>query len=231
MRIKDKQTRILYQEAVMNDEYVIKKFRRRKIVTIQFLVDILQCSVVTIRRRLKEWHAYTSINKNGAYYTLPEIPRFNQHGLWNYKSVLFSKHGTLKETVITLIKRSPIGLSAPEIRDLVGLSENSSHLSQMRTHSAIRREKYQNSYIYFSADPEIFNKQKLRFEECLRDKETVPTDAQAVALLVHFIQNPTMSSQELSEHLSKKGTYLAPSAVEHFLSHHDLLKKTADTEQ
>ena len=55
----------------MNENRVLEKFRRQKIITIGQLVEWLKCSVITARRRLKKWQSYTSINNNGRYYTLP----------------------------------------------------------------------------------------------------------------------------------------------------------------
>ena len=103
----------------MNENRVLEKFRRQKIITIGQLVKWLKCSVITARRRLKKWQVYTSINNNGRYYTLPQIPVFNENGLWRYRKVLFSKHGNLKQTIVALITESEKGLSAVEIAELV----------------------------------------------------------------------------------------------------------------
>ena len=61
---------------------VTRAFKRQKVVTIVQLSNWLSCSIVTARRRLKAWHAYTSYNRNGRYYTLPEIAQFDDIGLW-----------------------------------------------------------------------------------------------------------------------------------------------------
>ena len=74
----------------MDEKHVYQRFRRQKIITIDQLVKLLTSSVITARRRLKKWQTYTSINKNGRYYTLPQIPVFDENGLWWYQTVLFS---------------------------------------------------------------------------------------------------------------------------------------------
>jgi len=42
------------------DEHAIKTFTLRKVLTIAELARLLVCSIITVRRRLKEWRAYTS---------------------------------------------------------------------------------------------------------------------------------------------------------------------------
>ena len=139
----------------MDETRVLEKFRRQKVITIEQLVELLKCSVITARRRLKKWQTYTSINKNGRYYTLPQIPVFDRNGLWRYQTILFSKHGNLKQTIVSLITDSPKGLSASEIAGLLDIAANSSFLSQFKSAAGVKREKYQGRYIYLSDRPEI----------------------------------------------------------------------------
>ena len=61
---------------------VMRWFKKQKVVTVVQLASWLSCSVVTARRRLKILSAYTSYNRNGRYYTLPEIAQFDDIGLW-----------------------------------------------------------------------------------------------------------------------------------------------------
>ena len=145
----------------MNEKTILRKFRRLKIVTIEELVGLLQCSAITARRRLKNWQTYTSVNKNGRYYTLPQIPVFDENGLWKYQQVLFSKHGNLTKTIVELIRTSQKGLSAVEIAG-IDLTPNSSFLSRIKKVPGVRREKHQGRFVYLSERPEIYSRQKHR---------------------------------------------------------------------
>ena len=98
--------------GAMDENTIFTTFDQKKIMTIENLTEMMRCSTITTRRWLKKWNSYTSINKNGRYYTLPHIPEFNEDGLWKYKTVLFSKSGNLKQTIVWLIRQSPIGLNA-----------------------------------------------------------------------------------------------------------------------
>jgi len=43
---------------------------------------------------------------NGRYYTLPQVPVFDENGLWKFQTVLFLNHGNLKQTIVALITDS-----------------------------------------------------------------------------------------------------------------------------
>jgi len=211
----------------MDEKSVLEIFRRQKIITIDKLVNLLKCSVITARRRLKKWRTYTSINKNGRYYTLPQIPAFDQNGLWMFQTVLFSKHGNLKQTIVALINSSKKGLSTAEIGQLVDLSPNSSLLSQFKNVAGVKREKHQGRFIYLSDRSQVYTRQKQR----LATTVDFPTDAQAVLILVQLIKHPGIGIEQLAKRVSEQGQSVAPAAVRTFLQWHDLLKKTSDTKR
>ena len=214
----------------MNENHVLEKFRRQKIITIGQLVKWLQCSVITARRRLKKWQTYTSINNNGRYYTLPQIPVFDENGLWKYHTVLFSKNGNLKQTIVTLITESEKGLSAVEIAKFVELVPNSSFLSRIKSVAGIKREKHQGRFIYLSDRPEIYSRQK----QTRASRQTAtgfPSDSEAVELLVQLIKHPEIGIEQLAAWVSKPGKQVAPAMIRRFLRFHDLLKKTSATGQ
>ncbi|MFC1857641.1 DeoR family transcriptional regulator [Thermodesulfobacteriota bacterium] len=211
----------------MDDNQVLERFRRQKIVTIEQLVNWLKCSVMTVRRRLKKWRGFTSINQNGRYYTLPQTPVFDQNGLWRYQRVLFSKHGNLKQTIVTLITDSAKGLSAVEIARLVDLAPNSSFISRIKEVSGVKREKHQGRFVYFSEQPKIYSLQKYALASG-RQAADVPTDQEAVMILVELIKHPGIVIEQLAARVSKQGQWIEPATVRAFLESHDLIKKTAD---
>ena len=107
---------------VLLDEQALGSFVLKKVLTVTDLTEILQCSLITVRRRLKEWDACTSYNNNGRYYTLPSIATFNRDGIWSYRDIYFSKYGTLKNTVTALAVRSKNGLNHAELQQIIGLN-------------------------------------------------------------------------------------------------------------
>lgn len=214
----------------MNENHVLEKFRRQKIITIGQLVEWLKCSVITARRRLKKWQSYTSINNNGRYYTLPQIPVFDESGLWKYRKVLFSKHGNLKQTIVALITGSDKGLSAVEIAEFVDLVPNSSFLSRFRSVPDVRREKHQGRFIYLADHPETYNRQ-MQTRATGQTAVGFPSDAEAVQILVHLTKHPDIGIEQLSAKVSKPDKPVGPAMIRRFLRFHDLLKKTSATER
>lgn len=214
----------------MDEQPVLNKFRQLKIITIEQLVRFLQCSAITARRRLKKWQTYTSVNKNGRYYTLPQIPVFDQNGLWRYQTVLFSKHGNLKQTIVELITDSKSGLSAVELADIIGFAPNSSFLSQIKDAAGVRREKHQGRFIYFSDSSEVYNRQTQE-RIFVHRADDFPTDSQAIVILVELIKNPGIGAEQLSDKLLIQGKQIAPGSIRKLLTFHGLLKKTLDTKR
>lgn len=211
----------------MHEIEVLKRFHWMKVLTLEQLVDLLQSSVITARRRLKKWEALTSFNQNGRYYTLPKIPQFDHHGIWKYQRILFSKYGTLKQTMIELLRRSETGLSAREVAQIVEIPSNSSIFSQLPRVSGIRREKDQGRFVYFSDQPETYQKQKSLLSR--PPAAALPCDEEAVLILVQYIKHPHSGIEELAERVARQGKGIDPRVIQSFLEHHDLLKKIPDT--
>jgi len=212
----------------MHEIEVRKKFTKIKVLTIEQLVDLLESSIITARRYLKKWKAHTSFNHNGRYYTLPGIPRFDNNGIWKYKTILFSRYGNLKQTMIELIRHSEAGLSAREVAQVVGIPSNSSIFSQLQNVSGIRRERHRGHFVYFSDEHVLYEKQRSTLYRS-EDAARLPSDEEAVLILVQYIKHPHIGLEELSQRVAGQGKMITPSVVRSFLEHHDLLKKMPDT--
>src|ERR1022692_110322 len=70
---------------------------------------------VTVFRKLQPLDYLTSYSHRGRYYTLCEIARFDDHGLWSQADVWFSCFGTLVATAAAFVDRSPRGYFADEL--------------------------------------------------------------------------------------------------------------------
>jgi len=210
----------------MEIEAALNSFRLRKVLTIEDLTSLLKRSVITIRRLLKRYNCFTSINKNARYYTLPDIPKFDSNGLWDCRGVYFSRHGNLKQTVIDLIKRSDMGLSANEIEKIVGLSDNSSFVSTFKHSEAVKREaiggKGTGRYIYFTRDRDIYLRQQEKRRVSIG---SLPSDPDAISILVELIRHPNSSPMDLAEILCTKGKMIDKHSIARLLVHHGLKKK------
>ena len=206
-------------------EKVRKSFRSRKICTLVELAELIRASPHTARRRLKQWGALTSYNKNGRYYALPEVVEFDHQGIWRYRGVRFSKQGNLRQTLVALIGRSKAGLNASELGSLLGLDPRS-FLSPFAHEPHIRREKIQGCFVYFSSQQTRFTEQ--RSQRLLMNRRArLPSDTEAVAILVEIIKHPRMGVEDLCRSLSKSRLQVEPELVRNLLVNHGLkVKKT-----
>jgi len=204
---------------------VQKAFRARKVATVVELAHLLHCSVPTARRRLKQWKTFTSYNNNGRYYVLPDVAEFDVLGLWRYRGIGFSRYGNLSDTVIGLINNSQSGLDGVELGKLLGLQARS-FLSPFRDHSALRREKHQGRFVYFASEETIYCQQKQQRVTMLR-RATLPSDSEAIAILVERIKHPQLSIEQLCSNLNRRSFHICPEAVESLFAYHGLeVKKT-----
>ena len=202
-----------------------KAFRRRKILTLGEVAELIHSSIHTARRRLKAWHAPNSYNHNGRYYTLPDVPEFDVNGLWRWHGVFFSQYGNLKQTVMELVGCAQAGLDAGEMRTLLGLDPRS-FLSAFAQHPRLRREKMQGRFVYYSSQPDLYRRQRQR--RCaLSAKGRQPTQAEAITILVEKIKHPALSNEALSRRLRKQKVLVEPETIHNLLVRHDLtVKKT-----
>jgi hypothetical protein len=199
--------------------------RLRKMATLTELVLHLACSARTVHRRLADCQAIHSYNQNGRYYTLPEVPAFDDHGLWRYRGVFFSRYGNLPETFVQLVLAAPGGLTASEAGELLGLRP-SSFLWPLRNHPALKREKHAGLYVYWSSDPARRTAQQ-RHRTQRTSSTRPPTEAEAIAILLEKIKQPSLNVGALSARLREQNVRVDPEQIAQFFAHHGLeVKKT-----
>ena len=202
-----------------------KIFRRRKVLMVSDLASLMQCSLITVRRKLKQWDTYTSYNQNGRYYVLPDVPQFDSNGLWCYRDICFSQYGNLIQTVIHLVKNSPAGRAASEIGELLHIQPRS-FLSLFREHPDLRREKHQGCFVYFSSDPTIYQQQTNQRLTMIRSAK-LPSDIEAIAILVETVKAPDLKIEELCTLLKNKKYDITPESVRNLFAYYGLsVKKT-----
>ncbi len=208
-----------------NQSKGLKYFRIKKVVTLAELTVHLHCSPRTVQRRLADWQAITSYNRNGSYYTLPDIAAFDANGLWRYSGAFFSRFGNLPETFVQLVSNSEAGLTAADAGGLLGLRP-SSFLWALREHPALKREKHKGLYVYYSSAPAGYKKQREQ-RRLMRRGSRLPVDFEAVAILVEKIKCPSLSNEALSQRLRKQRLSIEPEIIENLFVKHDLtVKKT-----
>jgi len=206
------------------------------VFTLSDLSAIMKVSVRSVQRRLKKWDTIKSYDNNGQYLALKESSQYNKYFVWNYKGIHFSKYGTLKNTLVWVIKNSETGLKAKEIQQIIGLNTRS-FLSHYKNVKEIRREKIQGYYVYFSSEPSEYKYQLRGRKQLLSNKVLISPlkNTVAIAVLVELIKNPEFTEEELSEHLREQKikfcTTLKPQKITEFLMFHNIKKKRVGVER
>lgn len=153
---------------------------RNKIATLDELKQALGTPVdVTVFRKLKPLDYLTSYSHRGRYYTLREIARFDDNGLWSQAAVWFSRFGTLLATAQAFVNRSPRGYFAPELARALHV-EVQDALHQLAQQHRVSRQLVSGLYLYTAIDPTLQRGQLLT----RRTVEAVPTVVDASRLQV-----------------------------------------------
>ena len=150
---------------------------RDRIATLDELKQALGTPVdVTVFRKLKALDYLTSYSHRGRYYTLREIARFDDDGLWSQAEAWFSRFGTLLATAEGFVHRSPRGYFADELAPLLHV-EVQDALHQLTRQGRVSRQIVSGRYLYTAMDQTTQRRQLL----ARRTVEFLPTVVDASA--------------------------------------------------
>jgi hypothetical protein len=102
---------------------------------------------LTVFRKLSVLPYRTSYSHRGAYYTLDPLARYDERGLWSYRDIYFSRHGTLLDTAATLVTRSPAGYFTAELEAVVHVAAKDA-LRQLAQQGRLHRRELEGCYLY-----------------------------------------------------------------------------------
>lgn len=147
------------------DQNVIRSLlQRQKIATLADLKGSLGSSAtMTVFRKLKVLGYLTSYSHRGKYYTLADIPRFDERGLWSHDAVWFSRDKNLLATAQRFVEKAEAGFTAGELQDCLHV-EVKEPLLQLYRRKRLDREDLGGRYVYFSRDPGVGQEQRLQRE-------------------------------------------------------------------
>lgn len=131
---------------------LMRLFACKPVVDLPVLKNALGTSShMTVFRALSRMGYRTSYSHGGRYYTPASIPRFDQDGLWTHGDVLFSKDGTLRATIVSLVTNAIAGKTHAELQDKLRLRVYDT-LLDLVTDKQIGRAELEGLYLYVSAD-------------------------------------------------------------------------------
>jgi hypothetical protein len=161
------------------DPSILRQYlRRHKIADLAELKRVLGTDTpLTVFRKLKMLDYRASYTHRGRFYTLAEIARFDDRGLWSHAAVWFSRYGTLLATVEASVNRSSNGYYASELADELHaeVHEPLRHLVQQRR---LTRMEIDGQFLYTAIDSSQRRNQTL----ARRSAEAVPLVVRSEAL-------------------------------------------------
>jgi len=151
----------IMRPVTFSTDLVQQFLRRHRIATLPQLKQVLGTAAdITIFRKLKALSYHTSYSHRGQFYTLAEIADFDEHGLWTFDSVWFSRHGTLVHTAEAFVNQAPAGYFAGELEELLHVPAKEPLLHLVRQ-GRIERQQVSGVYLYCAMDSQQ-QRQQLR---------------------------------------------------------------------
>ncbi len=200
-----------------------KLFCKSKVVTIDELKYTLNTNYPkTVFRYLKELGYLSSYNNAGRFYTLPHIPEFNEYGLWHYEVASFSKFGTLKLTICSIVNESNKGLTHRELKQLLRCRIQNT-LNELTKNNVISRESINGLFVYVCAKKEVALGQisQLRVKVQVEDIDLTII----IEILFELLQSPVWDIKTIFKKLTFRKIAVTEQQIKEVFRHYNLEKK------
>ena len=127
--------------------------RKQTVATLPEVMAALgpRASRRTAFRKLKDLDARTSYSHRGSYYTLDALADFDEHGLWSFAGVRFSRAGTLIATAESFVNHAEAGHFVDELDNLLGVGTQDP-LRKLVADGRLTRHKLAGQFLYCAAD-------------------------------------------------------------------------------
>ena len=140
------------RHTVYSADALAALLRKQKIATLAELMAALGTRVErTVFRKLRELAYRTSYSHRGGYYTLDEVAEFDDEGLWSFRSVHFSLHGTLLATACAFVNAAEAGYFVDELDNRLYVGTKDA-LRKLAEEERVGREKVGGQYLYLAAE-------------------------------------------------------------------------------
>lgn len=202
---------------------VLKRlFTQSPIAMLEQMQRALGTSGRTVLRVLNKLGYLTSYSHAGRFYTLQGIPRFDFRGLWSHDQVRFSSHGTLRATLVYLVKQAQAGYTHEELQVIVGLRVHDT-LHSLVEAAQIGRVHVAGVFVYVDVDPQHANAQLTQRSAIVHapraagTTEPPPDPAHIIDILVAVIHHPDYPPSGIVRDLRARSVQITEAQVEHVL--------------
>jgi hypothetical protein len=203
-------------------------YRKKPVAVLDDLRRALDTPSRTTIFRVLSFAGYlTSYSDAGRYYTLKPIPKFDNQGLWLYRGIGFSSHGTLRATVTYLVENSPAGQTHEELEELLQLRVHDT-LRLLVNAQALARQRLQQAYVYLSARPQVARVQWAQRQQLAAELAAAVElePSRVIDVLLDVIRHPENDAGAVASRLRAAGHPVTREQVEVVFARY-ALKKTA----
>lgn len=207
-------------------------FRKRLVADLGVLFEALDTrSRMSVFRRLREIGYFSSYTHTGRYYTLADIPDFDDYGLWRHQAIGFSRFGTLKAAVAQRVEDADAGCTHAELEALLRLRVYNTLLRLVHA-GKIRRQAVAGTYVYVSIDEERASRQldARQAAQAVPPSHPLPDDVVLLVVVEALHASDGLpAATVVAARLAARGEDVAAAQVEQVYEHFGLEpgKKTA----
>lgn len=206
-----------------------KLFKKLGVLTIEDLYDVIGTTQRrTVLRYIKELKYLTSYTHNNRYYALEEQAKFDEHGLWQYEDIGFSKHGSLFDTITYFIENSESGLTNGEL-EIKAHTIVKYALVDLIGNKRLARAKPSKVYVYLSSDQDKAREQLKKRQDIVSDLMLDSETEFRVLLAVFKCVEEAPSPEMVAKYLKKEGSKISLEVVRQVFQRHKIEKKTLDS--
>lgn len=207
---------------------IIKKLiYQEKAVLFTTISSSMACSAVTLRRDLKTLQAITSYTHRGSYVTLPDVPVFNNTGVWFFKEIGFSIFKNSLELIINVVENSKEGITKAEIESLlrIGISKQIQILIEQER---LNRIKIGAQYVYIPNKAARDRKKRLKIvgsRQIEEHYEQEVTIFDLITVLKVVLQEGKIEMRLLKKWINKYSLKISVTKLEYIITHYKLGEK------
>ena len=202
-------------------------FDRKPVARLDELRRALNSSGRTVFRVLARMGYLSSYSHAGQYYTLERIPSFDPDGLWAHAGVLFSRHRTLRATIVELVGKALAGYTHAELQLRLQLRVHDT-LHDLVEAGEIGRTEIERVYLYVSAETaraEAQVAERGRLATRSMQPARLPEPPVVIEVLLAVIHSPKPDAATVAALLQAQGKGITLEQVETVWTHYELGKK------
>jgi len=199
--------------------------RRRQVLDLLSISEAMKDrSRRSLFRDLTALGYLSSYTHAGRYYTLTDIPRFDEQGLWFLNGIGFSRAGTLKNTLIDIVSSAKAGQTHEELHARLHVRVHNTLLGLV-SEQAIGRQRVEKLYLYVSAVLDQAADQVARRRELLAGEgDTKVPEMLVIEVLLELVRagEIVLSPAVIAQRLGARGISATEDQVMQVFASHGL---------